>query len=328
MRASCRSVLAVAVTPVLLAASVSPVRAQAYLPAQGEGAVSVLFSDTFVRYHYLGSTEVDRGRIQSETLLLDVTYGLTDKVAVSFGIPWVASRYTGTSPHPLPDLTGVQPLDDGTYHNTFQDFRFDVRYNILKARGLAVTPFIGSVVPSHNYITFAHTAPGRNLNEMQIGVSVAKLLDPVVPGLLVSGSYSYGVVQQVLDIAHNRSNMSLEVGYFLTPKIRLLALGTGELTHGGIDAPPPSNIALFPEHDRITRDQFLNLGAGVAYSMNERAEIFASVIHTLTARNVHAIDHGVSVGLSWSFSTARARDRAIASTEHSLVKCLCEKKAM
>jgi hypothetical protein len=52
------------------------------------------------------------------------------------------------------------------------------------------------------------------------------------------------------------------------------------------------------------------------------------VIHTVAARNVHAIDHGVSVGLSWSFSTARARDRAIASTEHSLVKCLCEKKAM
>jgi len=328
MRVSCRTSVVVVLVPILVALSGSQARAQAYLPAQGEGAVSVLFSDTFVRYHYLGATEVDRGRIQSETVLLDVTYGLTDKVAVSFGIPWVASRYDGVNPHPLANLTGVQPLDDGAYHNTFQDFRFDVRYNVVKAKGLAVTPFIGSIVPSHDYTTFAHAAPGRDLNELQIGVTVAKLLDSVVPGLLVQGSYSYGVVQQVLDIAHNRSNMSLEVGYFLTPKIRLLALSSGELTHGGIDAPPITNAILFPEHDRITRDQFLNIGGGAAYSLNEKVDIFASLIHTVAARNVHAIDRGVSVGLSWSFSTPRARDRAIADAEHSLVKCLCEKKAM
>ena len=132
-----RTALAALVIPLTAAVSASPAFAQAYLPAQGEGTVSVLFSDMFGKYHYLPTKTYDLGHIRTETLLLDVTYGLTDKVAITVGIPWVASRYTGAFPHPLANLTGVQPLDDGTYHQTFQDLRFDVRYNITK-KGLVL----------------------------------------------------------------------------------------------------------------------------------------------------------------------------------------------
>jgi hypothetical protein len=233
-----------ALVPLIMAVSASSARAQAWLPAQGEGTVSVLFSDVFAKYHYLPTTPQDFGHIRTETVLLDVTYGLTDKVAITVGIPWVASRYSGAYPHPLADLTGVTPLDDGTYHQTFQDFRFDVRYNITR-RGLVLTPFIGSIVPSHSYTYFAHTAPGRDLNELQLGVSAAGMLDSLVPGTFVQASYSYGVTEKVLDIAHNRSNMSLEIGYFVTPTLRLLALSTGQLTHGGVDAPSPTDKCCF-----------------------------------------------------------------------------------
>jgi hypothetical protein len=316
-----------ALVPLMMAVFTSSARAQAWLPRQGEGTVSVLFSDVFAKYHYLPTTPLDVGHIRTETLLVDVTYGLTDKVAITAGIPWVASKYTGAFPHPLADLTGVTPLDDGTYHQTLQDFRVDVRYNITR-KGLVLTPFIGSIVPSHDYTYFAHTAPGRDLNELQLGVSAARMLDSLVPGLFVQGSYSYEVTEKVLDIPHNRSNISLEVGYFVTPKVRLLALGTGQLTHGGVDAPSPTDNLLFPQHDRITRDEFINAGGGAAYSLSENVDLFGSVIHTLVARNIHAIHRGLSLGLSWSFSTKRATDRAIANAEHSLVRCLCEKKAM
>jgi hypothetical protein len=320
-------IAAAALVPLIMTVSAPPARAQAWLPPQGEGTVSVLFSDVFAKYHYLPTTPLDFGHIRTETLLVDVTYGLTDKVAVTVGIPWVASKYTGAFPHPLADLTGVTPLDDGGYHQTFQDFRFDVRYNVTK-KGLVLTPFIGSIVPSHDYTYFAHTAPGRDLNELQLGVSAARMLDALVPGLFLQGSYLYGVTEKVLDIPHNRSNMSLEVGYFVTPRVRLLGLSTGQLTHGGVDAPSPTDPIMFPEHDRITRDEFINVGGGTAYSLSEKVDIFGSVIHTLDARNIHAIHRGLSLGLSWSFSTKRSADRAIAAAEHSLVKCLCEKKPM
>lgn len=330
-----RIAFAAVVVPMIVAVCASPARAQAYLPPKGEGTVSVLFSDVFSKYHFQTTTPVDRGQIRSESLLVDVTYGLTDRVAVSIGMPWIASKYTGAFPHPLVDTSGPIPVyygenrvDDGAYYGTFQDFRFDVRYNVTK-KGMVLTPFIGTIVPSHDYTYFAHAAAGRNLNELQIGVSGARLLDRLVPGLFVQGRYSYGIIAKVLDISHNSSNVDLEVGYFATPKLRLLGLATGKLSHGGIDLTGNvrvTNPELFLVHDQIQRDHYLNLGGGASYALSEKTDIFGSVVHTVEKRNGHAIYYGATVGLSWSFSTARG-NRAIASAEHAIAKCLCGKSA-
>lgn len=330
-----RTVLAANVLAMVMAVCASPAWAQAYLPAKGEGSVSVMFQDMSVTYHFFPTTPVDRGHVRGESLFVDATYGLTDKVAISIGIPWSAAKYTGAFPHPLVDssgpnpvLYGANPLDDGAYHGTFSDFRFDVRYNVTK-KGMVLTPFVGSIVPSHDYPYFAHAAPGRDLHELQVGLLGAKLLDAVVPGLFVQARYAYGFTEKVLDISHNRSNLDLELGYFLTPKLRLLGLSAAQLTHGGLDLTLTSRVdlgpLLFSHHDQIDRVNYLSLGGGVAYTLTEKIDVFGSLIHTVAQRNGHAIDHGLSAGLSWSFSTARAKDRAIASAEHSLIRCLCEK---
>jgi hypothetical protein len=332
-----RTAFAAFAVPVALVVSAAPARAQAYVPEQGEGTVSVLYQNTFVTKHYLTTTAYDAGQIRSHTMLVDLTYGLTDKVALSVSIPWVASKWTGSGivdpanyivavPHPLP-LAGPVTLDDGAYHDTFQDFRFGLRYNLVKARGFALTPFVGSILPSHAYTTFAHAAPGRDLRELNIGVSAARMLDSWVPGLFVQASYSYGFTQQVLDIAHNRSIVDVEAGYFVTPKLRLIGLGSGQITHGGIDVTVDIGFdpVRFPVHDQITKDNFLNLGGGAAFSLNDRFDVYGSVIHTMAARNIHAIDYGVSFGLTVNFSTHRGKDRAIASTEGTLSRCVCEK---
>ena len=282
------------------------------------------------------TTPVDYGQIYSKTLLFDVTYGVTDNLAISFAIPWTAGMYDGIKQHPLADLSGptpvfygVQPLDDGTYHQTFSDFRFNVRYNITK-KWMVLTPFIGTIAPSHEYTSFAHAAPGQRLKELQVGVSGARLLDTIVPGLFVQGRYAYGFTEQVLDIPHNRSDFGLEVGYFATPKLRLLAIGSARLTHGGIDLPPNPRVNLpaiqFLYHDQIQREEFLNVGGGASFALNDKIDLFGSLIHTAAARNGHAVSRGLSVGLSWSFSTGREKDRAIASADRSLARCLCEKR--
>ena len=324
-----RKVLAVLALSIALAVSAAPASAQAWLPAQGEGSVSLLFSDMYSKYHYLPAEPIDVGHLRSETTVLDVTYGLTDRVTVGLSLPVVVSKYTGDAPHPQPLLPGVNPLDDGGYHATLQDFRFNVRYNVVKKRGLAVTPFVGSIVPSHQYEIFAHTAAGRDLNELNLGVSVAKVFESGVPGVFLQGSYAYGIAQQILDIPHNHSNVNLEVGYFLTPKLRVIALGSGQRTHGGVDGTLALGFdpILFPVHDQITRDNFFNAGGGIGYSMTERVDLFASLIHGLAfaQRNAQQVHTGLTVGLSWSFSTRRATDRAIASAEQSLSRCVCEK---
>lgn len=333
-----RSALTLLAVPVIVAAYARPAGAQAWLPAKGEGAVSVIYQDLFDKYHqFPGIGKVDAGSTTSRSMLLDVTYGVTDKLAISFAIPWVSANYVGAGPHPLADLSGgtpvfygTTPLDDGTYHGTWQDIRFDVRYNLTK-KGLVLTPFIGSSAPSHDYVTLAHAAPGVRLKQLQIGVAGAKMLDRVVPGLFVQGRYAYGITQKLLDISHNRSNVDLEVGYFVTPKLRVMALGAGQLSHGGIDMVNNPRVNLPPfqflNHDRITRINFLNVGGGAAYSLTERIDVFASMVRTVAARNGHLIDRGISMGASWSFSAGRAKDSAIARAEQSLAKCVCAKSA-
>src|SRR5689334_24785221 len=134
--------------------------AQAWVPGEGEGTVSVLYQGANSLYHYKPTAKVDLGRIDSHALVLDTTYGLTDKIAVDVALPFVVSKYAGTQPHPT-------SLDDGNYHGTIQDVRLDLRYNMTRRRRMAVTPFVGTVMPSHDYEYYAHSAPGRRLRELR-----------------------------------------------------------------------------------------------------------------------------------------------------------------
>jgi len=309
--------------------------AQAWTPARGEGTLTVQFQDAFVKYHPFTTTPIDRGHIRSNGVVLDFTYGLTDKLALTIALPYVAAKYNGLYPHP----TGI---DNGQYHSTFQDFRFDVRYNLTR-KSLVITPFAGTIVPSHGYTYFAHSAVGRDLRELQLGLYAAKMLDAVLPGLFVAGRYSYGFNERVLDIAHNQSNADLEVGYFLTPELRVLALGAGQVTHGGIDFPNPSVWGglpgglpplLFAHHDQIGRDNWLNVGVGAAYTLMPSVDLFGSVIHTVTGRNMHELEYGASFGVSWSLvrgnqgvrssQVPTAQDRTQRRIR-SLIRCVCQK---
>jgi len=333
-----RTALMLIAAPIVLAASSSTAGAQAWLPPKGEGAVSVIYQDLFDKYHqFPGIGKVDTGPTTSRSMMLDVTYGVTDKLAISLGIPWVSSKYVGPTPHPNADLSGPTPvfygateLDDGNYHGSWQDVRFDVRYNLTK-KGVVLTPFIGTSVPSRDYIWLAHAAPGTRQKQLQIGIAGAKMLDTVVPGLFFQARYAYGITEKVLDISNNRSSAGVEIGYFLTPKLRVMALGAGQLSHGGIDMIANARVRLPPEqflnHDRITRINFLNLGGGISYSLTERVDVFGSMVRTVAARNGHLIDRGLSMGLSWSFSARRAKDSAITRAQQSLARCVCAKSA-
>jgi hypothetical protein len=332
-----RSALMLVMVPVVLGAYAMPASAQAWLPPKGEGAVSVIYQDMFDRYHqFPGIGKVDSGPTTSRSMLFDVTYGVTDKIAVSIGIPWVSAKYVGAAPHPLADLSGpkptffgVAPEDNGRFHGTLQDLRFDLRYN-LTTKGVVLTPFIGTSVPSRAYTTLAHAAPGTRQKQLHLGVSAAKMLDGIAPGLFVQSRYAFSFVERPLDFTHNRSSAGVEIGYFVTPRLRVLALGAGQLTHGGIDIIPNARVRLpaeqFLHHDAITRINYLNLGAGAAFSLTEKIDLFGSMIRTVAARNGHLVDRGISLGMSWSFAVRRG-DRAIGRSAQSLARCICAKSA-
>jgi hypothetical protein len=330
---------AVASTVTLLGTLAVPpdVCAQAWLPAKGEGSVAVAVQSTNVKNHLATTTPVAGGEIDSFTMMTDFTYGLTDRIAVDFAVPFVMSKYTGPRPHPGTNI------DDGTFRGSFTDVRFAVRYNITRG-GAVITPYVGSLVPSHNYAFYGHAAPGMRLNEIQVGAYVAKLFERGVPGMFVSGRYAYGFVEKVLDISHNRSSADLEVGYFFSPSFRAYAGLAGQYTHGGIDFPLGGMNALpveqRPVHDRIQRVHYLDISAGAAYSITDSIDVFGSFSKLALGRNGHALNRGITVGASWSFSRKRsaadiitasaaagAPQRIAAKREGSLIRCICQKSA-
>jgi hypothetical protein len=334
-----RRQFALALTVALLGVLAYPLElfAQAWLPAKGEGSVAVAFQSTNVKKHLATRTAVGAGEIDSVTLMADVTYGLTDKIAVDFALPFVMSKYVGPTPHPGTNI------DDGTFRGSFADARFAVRYNLTRG-GAVITPYVGSLVPSHNYAFYGHAAPGARLNEIQVGAYVSKLFESGVPGMFVSGRYAYGFVEKVLDISHNRSSADLEVGYFFTPAFRAYAGFGGQYTHGGIDFPLGGMRALplkhQPVHDQIQRVHFLDISAGAAYSISDSIDIFGSFSRLAVGRNGHALNRGITVGASWSFARKRkgadtitasaaggAPQRIAAKREGSLIRCICQKSA-
>jgi hypothetical protein len=239
-------------------------------------------------------------------LTLDVDYSLSDKLAVRVAAPYIAGKYSGTKPHQLPE-------DDGTYHATVQDFTTDIRYNLTKRR-VVVTPFFRAVVPSNSYTYFAHSAAGRDQREYHVGANAGRRLDPLIPKAYVQAQYSYAFVERVLGIAPNRSNVEFQLGYFLTPRISVLASEQWMHTHSGVDL----NFNLFHaglpadqwiHHDQIAKASLVDLGGGATFAVTESWQMFLSVAHSIEGRNGHLHAAVVTVGFSRVFGAQAAAER-------------------
>ncbi|HYM22429.1 MAG TPA: hypothetical protein VEU08_04460, partial [Vicinamibacterales bacterium] len=268
------------------------------------------------------STPLDLGQISANTMSIDASYALTRKASIDFGAPYVASKYDGSAPH-------VPTLDDGAFHGAMQDLRLAMRYQLVSGR-TAVTPFAAVSVPSHSYAYFAHSAVGRDLREFSVGAFAAHIMDEVVPGAFVQAKYSYSFTQQVLDIPHNHSNLDLELGYFINPRLRTFGLAAGQVTHGGLDAGP--DYVFTPEqwqhHDQIVQSNFVAAGAGGAFSMNDSMDVFGSFMRDVYVKNGHAIARSVTFGVSWTIDRrggARGPMHEARREKGALVRCTCQK---
>ena len=296
--------------------------AQAWVPSKGEGSVSVLFQDLFVKDHFFDRGQrVDRGAIRSNSLLADVTYGVTDRFALTVGVPFIRARYTGPAPHPTAQ-------DDGRAHTGLQDFRFAVRYNLVDGP-FTITPFVGAKLPTHDYEYFAHASFGPRVRELEIGTYVGRVLNPILPNAFIQARYSYSFAQKIVGIDHDRSNLDIEFGYFLTPTVRVFTLGTGHKTHGGVGVPDAGWKAMPPEigphHDRVGRIDLLDVGGGIQVSLTKSVDVFGAYTKSLAGRNTHALDRAITIGASWSFGRTLRGLMMAGNTEESLIKCLCQK---
>ena len=295
--------------------------AQAWLPPKGEAWLSFGYGNLYHTKHYLGladpdgTTELDAGHSRVQSIGLQLGYGITDRLAMSVALPFIFGKYEGAFPHRINGV--IAQDDDGHYHGTFQDYRINLAYQLFNGP-IAVTPFATAIIPSHTYPYFSHAAPGRDLHEYQLGFSAGGRLDRILAGSYAEITYAYAFVEEVkgIDLNLDRSNLGLVVGYFLTPSLAVRVLGSGYYTHGGLVFRTPGNLPpeLFPYHDQIGKTSGVSLGAGVSYVLSGSTEVSVSYLRSVYGRGGHKIDHGLGIGVSWSFSPAQIIRQAFPPT--------------
>jgi hypothetical protein len=278
------------------AALLAPVLAgaQAWLPPKGTLSYSLTYNDVLNLKHYLpDGNEIDVGHTRTHAIGFAFAYSPTDRLTLMAGIPYVMTRYWGEHPHPT-------ELDDGHEHSTFTDLRISAHYQVLE-EPFALAPYVAVVIPSHDYETLGHAAPGRGLTEYWLGFGAGKNLDAWLPRTYVQMRYNYAFVEKVAGVKHDQSNVDLEVGYFITSRWSIRALGYWQFAHGGIDVPIPPSDPLYPYHDQLAATTFLNVGAGAAWAMNRRTSLYVTYLTSLHGTNGHKLDQGLTVGTGFSF---------------------------
>jgi hypothetical protein len=270
------------------------VGAQAWLPAEGNLGASVLYTDLFDTKHYLpDGEELDSGPMRVHSVGLSLSYAPTDRIFVTAGVPYVRSEYHGAFPHPT-------DVDDGDFHGTFTDVRVEVHYQVA-LDPVAFAPYVALVEPTHNYPALGHAAPGRNLEEKWVGFFVGKSLDLWIPRVYVQARYVYAFVEKVAGTGHDRSNLDLEIGYFPHPAWSVRALAFWQYTHGGINVPIPKTDPLFPYHDQLAAERFLNIGAGSSYDLSTELSLFGLYTTSVHGANGHKLGRSFTLGFGYSF---------------------------
>lgn len=245
------------------------------------------------------------GQSLTHGIYVETDYAFTNRLSVTFGVPYVFAKYTGDGPTPA-----ALPVDMcRCWHSSWQDFGITARVNLINGL-FALTPFVSAGLPSHAYNYQGEAVVGRALKELRVGVAAGRRLDEISPRLSVQGSYSYAIVEEVLEVPNNRTNVSVDGGVeVLARRLFVRSLFLWQRTHGGLRAgtgPPVvpwgeiTTQELFDQHDRLLRDNNFRVGIGVSGSL-ARADLYATFIGYVSGTDSHA-GHAITVGISLPFT--------------------------
>ena len=233
------------------------------MPPGGIGVVSFVYQGINNTNHRLtDGSLLDGYDSVSHGVLLNLDYAVTYRLSFSVGIPYVAVKYTG----PEPSLFALPNDDCMCWSSGWQDFGVTARYSIANA-AFALTPSVSFGTPSHNYEYFGEAVLGRNLNEVRIGVDAGQRLDGVSDRLSVSARYTFALVEQVLDLQNNRSNMALEASFQAARKLGTRVVFAWQRSHGGLRSTEIDTDEEDAQYDRILKDNNFHLGGGVSYTL-------------------------------------------------------------
>jgi len=78
----------------------------------------------------------------------------------------------------------------------------------------------------------------------------------------------------------------------------------------------PGTFVSPANHDQISHDVAFNGGIGVSYSLTGSIDVTATYFASLYGKNGHKINHGLSAGVTWSFSPVQVYRRLFAKSQN------------
>lgn len=245
------------------------------------------------------------GTVDTNSLNLELEYYITDRLSVSAGLPYVRKRYQGPGQHdPLaldPPRPDVENVDTGSWNDSFQDFHLGMRYR-LRDGPIMVEPYAYLGVPSNDYPFFGHAAVGQNLLKFDVGSTFAWF--PDLSDAYYQLDLGYVFVEETLNTDISHWLINAQAGYFFNEKFtgRLFAqLKDGHGKTFPDDFPPPRNDENWYQHDRLVKHNYVNVGVGLDWTINQDYRLETAVLTMVWAEQVHKMEYAVVIGLSRSF---------------------------
>ena len=278
--------------------------AQAFTPPPRVGSVTFAWQWIDNTGHIQSNGKlVPLGKSVTTSVLTEVDYGVTERLAATVAVPFVFARYKGPNHPRLAD----GPDDCFCWHQSFQDFSIAGRYR-LGDDFWALTPQVRVVIPSHDYPYRGEAVVGPNLNQVLLGISGAWRLAPALPKATIQAGYTFALVEKAVeDLRANRSNLSMSVGYRLTRSLYVHGGALLQKTHGGLTAQelfdPNTPLDLKAQADRIVKARYWHMTGGLSYELGV-ADLFFSVEPYVWGRDAH---DGIAytVGSTWYFDWSR-----------------------
>lgn len=283
-------------------ASALPAQAQPWVPPPGEGTVSLTYQNYYVTGHYsLTGERTINGATHSKALVAEFDVGLPQSFGLTVSLPYIRSKYTGPDIYFVGGVpTTPGPLDaDRAYHGAFQDLHAEAR-RMFEFTRVAVAPFAGITIPTHEYETHGEAVPGRHRTDFQIGASLGADLGRWVPSTYVHGRYALAVAEKIDDIPAVRSNIDLEGGYEVARRWTLKGLVDWQIRHKGPTIPELVAHG-WDTHDRFIVSSYTNLGGGVTIRVRRSTELSGTWVAAVKGKSGAHISRGLSVTLTREF---------------------------
>ncbi|MDH3645648.1 MAG: transporter [Gammaproteobacteria bacterium] len=271
-----------------------------------------------LEYQYLrtgafadGSDEFDIGHTDGHTVLLSLSYALSDRLTVTGSLPWVKRRHIGPGVHdPVLDFSAYTPpdlslIDDGNYHSDFGDFYIGASY-IANKGPIQVIPFISFGTPTNDYQFYAHAAVGKGIWHLPVGVAFS--YSPPFSEFLFGWDIAYVFTEKNLgvDVSHFLVNAS--VSYFVTPRFAPRAFIIAKKGFRGLELPRDWEPDFFFDderwyrHDQIIKHNYVNAGLGFDWVINDKYQLSGSVFKMLDPEQVNIVELAWSLGITHFFS--------------------------